>query len=98
VSQDTGYLESCSVGYERYFFILVDCPEAVRVHGLVGVYGYVSSGLVRCGLRIRMRWYRASSISMSGPDGEVSFVMYLAVVAGEQPTSSAPSAIAVVRS
>ena len=45
-----------------------------------------------------MRWYRASSISMSGPEGDVSFVMYLAVVAGEQPTSSAPSAIAVARS
>ena len=45
-----------------------------------------------------MRWYRASSISMSGPEGDVSFVMYLAVVSGEHPTSSAPYAIAVVRS
>jgi hypothetical protein len=45
-----------------------------------------------------MRWYRASSISVSGPEGDVSFVMYLAVVAGEHPAISAPSAIAVVRS
>jgi hypothetical protein len=45
-----------------------------------------------------MRWCRASSVSRSGPDGDVSFVMYLAVVSGEHPTSSAPSAIAVVRS
>ena len=45
-----------------------------------------------------MRWYRASSISVSGPKGDVSFLMYLLVVSGEQPTSSAPSAIAVARS
>jgi hypothetical protein len=41
-------------------------------------------------LRIRMRWYRASSISINGPEGDVSFVMYLAVVAADHGRRRCP--------
>ena len=76
--------------------------EAIGVHGWAlgrwERWERLGRRVWRCGFRIRMRWYRASSISVSGPEGDVSFVMYLAVVSGEHPAISAPSAIAVARS